>query len=262
MSDPAAFWRRALGAWAIPERVLAQAPISPYGFNVGHFERVADEARGDTPTVARAAEALPDGGSVLDVGCGAGAASLPLGSKAGRFVGVDESPEMLAAYSDRARRLGAAVETVTGRWPDVAEQVPGADVVVCRNVMFNVPDLDAFATALTTAARRRVVVESTVEHPLRWTAPFWRALHGIDRPDRPTLTDALAVLEAVGLEVEVERFEARWLLAGEDEDALVAFLMRRLCLGSDRADEVRTLLGEHPAPRTVPAATLWWAGAR
>ncbi len=256
--DPATFWRDALAAWAIPERILDRAPVSPYGFSVGHFARIADRAGADTPSVARAAEALPDGGTVLDVGCGAGAASLPLGARVGRFVGVDESEEMLTAFAARAARLGAAVETVTGRWPDVAAQVPRADVVVCRNVIFNVGDLAAFAAALTAAARARVVVESTIEHPLRWTAPFWQALHGIDRPDRPTVSDALEVLADLGLDVRVEHFDAPWLLAAEDDEALVAFLVRRLCLAAHRADEVRALLRTHPAPRMVRAAALWW----
>src|SRR5262249_36359587 len=68
-------------AWAIPDEILARAPESPWGFPVDPFraraERSADGAAASV-SARRALEALPEGGSVLDVGSGAGAASLAL----------------------------------------------------------------------------------------------------------------------------------------------------------------------------------------
>ena len=92
-------WAEALGEWAIPEEIIASAPESPWGFPVEVF---VDHARltideGWTPTHQRVAEALPVGGTLLDVGCGAGAASLPVAPPAGRIVAVDEDANMLAA---------------------------------------------------------------------------------------------------------------------------------------------------------------------
>ncbi|MBA2529717.1 MAG: class I SAM-dependent methyltransferase [Euzebyales bacterium] len=260
-STAAASWREALDAWAIPAHVLDAAPQTPHGFSVELFSRLADEAAGqDTPTTRAAADALPAGGAVLDIGCGGGAASLRLASRAGRLVGVDESPAMLEAFAERAARFHVAVDTFAGRWPEVAGRVPMADVAVCRNVVYNVPDLDTFAATLTAAARHRVVVELTDEHPMAFTAPFWQALHGIDRPQRPTVDDALAVFNDLGLRLRSERWDVPWLLAGEDSDALVAFLTRRLCVGEDRAREVRAVLQRHPVPAVRPATTVWWPG--
>src|SRR2546426_789904 len=70
----------------------------------------------------RSLEALPEGGSILDVGCGAGAASLPLSSRAGELIGVDTSNEMLDAFRERAERGGVAVRTIAGHWPEVAAE--------------------------------------------------------------------------------------------------------------------------------------------
>ncbi|MDP9241458.1 MAG: SAM-dependent methyltransferase, partial [Actinomycetota bacterium] len=84
-------WRDELASWAIPDEILAAASESPWGFPVELF-RVADAVEPsmpDTPSRRRALEALPAGGSVLDVGCGGGAASLALAPPAGRLVGVD-----------------------------------------------------------------------------------------------------------------------------------------------------------------------------
>ena len=67
-------WRRALEARAIPDTILAAAPESPWGFPAEAFRRRAEAASdaAPTPTTSCALEALPDGGTVLDVGVGGG----------------------------------------------------------------------------------------------------------------------------------------------------------------------------------------------
>ena len=85
-------WAEMLSGWAIPDELVAGAPASPYFFDPLVFITAADEAlaRGeDTSSDVVARDALPAGGTVLDVGCGAGAASLRL--RPGRLVGVDPS---------------------------------------------------------------------------------------------------------------------------------------------------------------------------
>ena len=191
-------WAEQLAAWAIPEEILAAAPESPWHFPTTIFASPDPEAA-DSPSRRRAREALPEGGTVLDVGVGGGAAGLGLVPPAGRLVGVDESAELLASFAARASERGIASEQVQGRWPDVAGSVGSADVVVCHHVFYNVPDLAAFATALTDHARRRVVVELTGVHPVVSTNPLWRHFHGLERPEGPSAADAAAVLaEAAG----------------------------------------------------------------
>ncbi len=99
---------------------------------------------------------------MLDVGCGGGAASIPLAPNASTLIGVDSSPEMLAAYARAAAGVAVAHHKVLGGWPGVAEEVPTADVVVCRNVVYNVAEIVPFVTTLSAHATRRVVVET---HP-------------------------------------------------------------------------------------------------
>ena len=79
-------WREQLDGWAIPAEILTAAPESPWTFPVGLFRSRARRAGSGPPTrsTLEAARHLPDGGSVLDVGAGAGAASLPLAGKIGR----------------------------------------------------------------------------------------------------------------------------------------------------------------------------------
>jgi SAM-dependent methyltransferase len=252
-------WAADLAAWAIPDEILAQAPESPWGFPPGLFAASGEEEL--SPSGLRAREVLPEGGSVLDVGAGAGAASLHLAPPAGRIVAVDQSRAMLDAFAAGAADRGVEHAEVEGTWPAVAGEVGPADVVVCHHVLYNVAELPAFAVALTTRARRRVVVELTERHPQTGANELWRRFWDLERPDGPTAGDALAVLEELGLDVSMEDWEAppRW--AGHPREEVVAFVRRRLCLPAGRDAEVDAALGDRADlfPRRLFA--LWWNGS-
>jgi SAM-dependent methyltransferase len=265
-------WRKQLDGWAIPDEILAGAPESPWGFPVGLFRTRAERAgaRPATPSNREAAHFLPPGGSVLDVGCGGGAASLPLAGSAGRLMAVDESPAMVASFLAAARAAGVPAEGVEGRWPDVAGGVGPAEVVVCHHVLYNVADLAPFADALTGHARRRVVVELTERHPLVGLGPLWRRFHDLERPSGPGADDAVAALAALDLQVARQDWVTTDRLGFDDFDQLVAFTRRRLCLPAGRDPEVAQALLEQGTrqvdgvwtsggPRRV--ATLSWPGS-
>ena len=264
-------WREQLDGWAIPEEILAAAPESPWEFPVGLFRSRARRAgsRPATPSNLEAARFLPEGGTVLDVGAGGGAASLPLAASAGRLVAVDESAGMVASFLDAAGQHGVPAEGVEGSWPAVAGRVGPADVVVCHHVLYNVADLAPFARALTGHARRRVVAELTERHPLVGLAPLWRRFHDLDRPAGPGAGDAVAALGALGLEVDRQDWENQDRFGFDDFDELVTFTRRRLCLPARRDPEVAQALleqGTHQVdgiwvsgqPRRV--TTLSWPG--
>jgi SAM-dependent methyltransferase len=269
---PAERWRQALEQWAIPEAILSAAPESPWGFPVELFatraEAAADPSAAPSTTARIALEALPPGGSVLDVGSGAGAASLPLAGRAGRFAAVDTSMDMLDAFGERAQARGVAFEAVSGRWPDVAPEAPVVDVVLCAHVFYNAPDLDRFVRALTDHARRRVVVELTPEHPASDLNPLWLRFHGLVRPTVPTAADAADVVESVTGSAP-ERVDWTAPAGGSlPREAMVAWIRRRLCLPREREPEVEEAIAPslierdgrvHFGPRD--AVTLWWPGS-
>ncbi|MGH2389176.1 MAG: class I SAM-dependent methyltransferase [Chloroflexota bacterium] len=260
-------WTTALGSWAIPEYILAAAPESPWEFPTTLFAQRADAAVATlSPSNRKALEALPAGGTVLDVGCGAGAASLPLTACAGRLVGVDPSEAMLEAFRERAEARGVAVTTVVGNWPATAADAPDADVVVCHHVAYNVSDLADFARTLQGHARSRVVLELTAEHPLRSLNDLWMRFHGLARPGRPTADDAVAVLREIGIQPGRENWQAPALTAFARPEDLVAWTRRRLCLPPERDAEIAEaiaadLVGDATGRVALPArpvVTLWW----
>lgn len=258
--EASAQWSQQLAAWAIPETVLASAPVSPWGFPPHLFALAADTALSDpesTPSRRRATEVLPSGGWVLDVGAGGGAASLPLAPPAGVLVAVDESQAMLDVFAEGAEKRGVRHTEIVGRWPDVASQTPQAAVVVCHHVVYNVGDLAPFLAALNDHAERRVVVELTDRHPQSDLNALWRIIHGIERPSGPTAADAAKVAAALGFDVHVERFERPSLWHDAPRAERIAFARRRLCVGPEHDDDIGAFLDQAGDPGRM-LVTLWW----
>lgn len=250
-------WASELAAWAIPDDIVAAAPESPWAFTPALF-RAPTEPGPENASGRREREALPDGGSVLDVGCGGGAAGLALVPPAARVTGFDQSDELLALFSERATELGVAHEAVRGSWPDDAAPVTAADVVVCHHVAYNVAALGPFAAALTSHAKVRVVMELTAEHPRAGLNDVWRHFWDVDRPAGPNAEDAVALLEEAGIRPSVERSPRSHRVI--DRATRVASVRRYLCLPADRDPEIDAVLGEETAP-AGDVVTLWWAGS-
>jgi hypothetical protein len=130
-------------------------------------------------------------------------------------------------------------------------------VVVCRHVVYNVGDLAPFLAALDAHARRRVVVELTERHPQSDLSPLWKTIHGLDRPTRPTATDAADVAGALGYDVHVEPFEEPSLWHAWPRHERIALARRRLCVGPGHDVEIGSYLDQTAdLPRQV--VTLWW----
>src|SRR5699024_5588113 len=107
-------WRDDLESWAIPEEITSAVEESPWVLPREIFARRAEdrlEAPGG-PSYDAAWEALSPSGSVLDVGAGVGAASLPLAPRATSITAVDVNDEMLEALAARAERLGTTAQLV------------------------------------------------------------------------------------------------------------------------------------------------------
>ena len=260
MSRPGDAWRRGVEALAVPEHIRGAAAEPNWTLEPQRFRwRPEEDAKHPVrPSRRRALEALPEGGSVLDVGVGGGASSLGLVPRAGLIVGVDRLEGMLESFEASAREAGVAVRAVLGDWPDVADQVDAVDVAVCHHAMYGVTEIEAFVEAMTARARHRVVVELSEHSPLAALNPLWKTIHGIDRPDFLPADAAYDVLVAMGLPVEREDI----VLPPRAQDVtpeMVTFTRRRIYATPDRDPEIEAYLrSREPTSQRVTA--LWWPG--
>ena len=267
MNDAAERWGEALRSWAIPQEILDAAPESPWGFPVECFR--VEEPSVRTPTHRAVAEVLPGNGSLIDVGCGGGGASLPLAPSLSQLVAVDEDAGML---EDLRRAAAIAnpdldVVTVRGTWP-CRVPIEAVDVAVCANVLYNVADVSPFLAALESICTLRVVLEITAMHPVAWMNDLWMRFHGLTRPATPTAADAIAVIEGTGATVHsVEHPHIPVFSGFADRQDAIAFIRRRLCLPASEDARIAESLGDllakgphgwHVGPESQESVTLWW----
>lgn len=254
-------WRQGIKDAAVPDSLREGSPepkftLEPEMFRWRPEEDAKQPAR---PSRLRALEALPDGGSVLDVGVGGGASSLGLVPRAGLVVGVDRLEGMLESFEASARTAGVAARAVLGAWPDVAAEVEPVDVAVCHHAIYGAEEIEAFLTALTAKARHRVVLEVSSHAPPLGLGPMWEAVHGVARPDRVVADEVEAVIAAMGIDATREDM----VLPPRPREVTperVAFARRRLLVGPERDDEIAELLGTLP-PLAHRVVALWWPGA-
>lgn len=257
---PADRWRQMVAERAVPQSIRDQAPEREWSLEPERFRWRPDDHRelADRPSRRRALEVLPEGGSVIDVGVGGGASSLGLATKAGSITGVDRLPAMLASFEASGQAAGVTTRTVLGAWPDVADEVEPADVVVSHHAIYGVTELERFITALTDHARRRVVLEVSERFPQSRLLPLWKTFHGLERPDHRVADEVEAVLVAMGL--LVEREDAIIPPRAQDlTPASVAFARRRLYVGPERDAEIAEFLRTQGSDEHR-ATALWWPG--
>jgi SAM-dependent methyltransferase len=248
-------WRHDLALWAIPQGILDQAQEKPWIHPPALFE--IPEVIQDSLSHQRAREAMPVGGSVLDIGCGGGIGAFALTPPACHVIGVDEQEAMLKLFKNNAVRYGVTSEEILGQWPAVSDETPIADVVTVYHVAFNVGDIVPFLMALNSHARKRVVIEIPVLHPMSNMNEGWKHFWDLIRPTVPVASDLLAVLEEMDISATIEYFESDILLDKKVPEAN-AFIRRRLCLPDERQVDVDEFIQANPLPERRNLAVIWW----
>ncbi len=265
----AGHWRRELNAWVIPQHLLDAAPQSPYGWPASLWRRRAAAALASDrqpPTLDVIARLAGPGGSVLDIGAGTGRASLPLAQAGHPVTALEPSKTMLEGLADAS--LGLPVTVIEGRWPESKESVETHRVVMCAHVVFDVGEIGPFLTAMNERAAAGVVIEMTDRHPWVHLGPYYRSLHGLERPRGPSWEDLVKVVhEVVGVDPTVEQWQRPTDLWFESVDEILQFYGKRLLIGPDRWTELRALLepdlvsgpgGHQVGTDSRDLVTIWW----
>jgi SAM-dependent methyltransferase len=178
----------------------------------------ADPYRTDDPILsALLALAVPTD-TWLDIGAGAGRFALPLALKVREVIAIDPSSGMLDGLrAGMAEASIGNVQVIEGRWPADADALR-ADVSLIAHVGYDVEEIGPFLDAMEQAAGRLCVAVLMEQAPASLANPFWLEIHGEARVPLPALPDFIAVLEARGRRVSVERVRGegrRWATADE-----------------------------------------------
>jgi SAM-dependent methyltransferase len=253
------YWSEQLAAWAIPSEILAQAPTSPWIHPLELFEVAANAKQRTSLSTELALAALPDGGSVLDIGCGGGRGAIALAHKAHLLIGVDHQQGMLTKFAEAAEERNVDHFEIFGDWPANAADVPIADVAIAHHVIYNVSDLEGFAEAMNSHAKIRVLLEAPDRHPLSNLDDLWLHFWNLTRPKGPTAQDAFEAICEAGYEAHIKYFDDDPRPSGQSlsMEKQVEFTRVRLCLPVSKDAELRTILMNRiEQPRRL--AAIWW----
>jgi SAM-dependent methyltransferase len=217
---------------------------------------------------------LSEGGSLLDVGSGAGRFAVPLAGAGIEVVAVEPNSVLVDLMLDEAERTGAVIRVrpVPIRFEDVPSSVR-ADVVLCSYVLPLVADAGPFVAKLHAAARRRVVLALAAFGADPLHDLLWERLHGQPLPTLPTWLDAAdLVAEVTGVRPVVDVLMSPQAVTHADLGAAVEHHRMSMTLPDDDVTRatLRELLGpwyetgEGGVRAVVPArptAVLRWAPA-
>ncbi len=248
-------WKKDLESWAIPQEIIDQAEESPWIHPPVLFQ-IPDTIT-ETVSHQKAKEALPENGSVLDIGCGGGIAAFALAEKAKHVIGVDHQAEMLIMFSENAKKRGLKSEVHEGFWPAIADEVKSADVVTCHHVVYNVQEIVPFLKALDNHAKKRVVIEMPIHHPLANMDKAWKYFWSLERPKDPSPADLIEVLKEIGINAQVQYWPGT-VRQESNIDQAAEFMRIRLCLPKSREVEVKEFLTNQPRAEERDLATIWW----
>ena len=245
MTTAAQRWRADLEAWALPQELLDAVEESPYGWPADLFRRMQRLEGGASHTAQRAVQLAGPNGTVIDVGAGTGRVGLAAARNGSSVTFVERSDRMLEGLRAAIAEVGIErARVVSGSWPDVASSVGMHDVAMCANVVYDVQDIGPFLSGLAAVATRAVVVEATPNHPWSHLSPYYRRLHGLDRPAGPTMEDlADVVVEVLGVDPTIERWIQPASMRFADIQELLELIGRRLVVPADRWSEVMDAIG-------------------
>jgi len=224
-------WAEALGA-STYFRVLLRDGCSHDDFWRKFSDYDALMAQCGYPGVAarRVCDLVPPGSTVLDIGAGTGAFTIPLARTAASVVALDPSSYHLDVLRQKAEAAGIVnLRYVEALWGEEAASVVGpVDYAVAAYSMID-PDLHGFLAAMAGCAKKGVFIIYRAGDP----DPLDAFVRGENRPIDYRYIEQM--LEAMGYEADVEFFGRDYLLPLEA-------VLKKYRDGRCGADEIRAFL--------------------
>lgn len=184
MMGAAQEWRDALRRSVEPQVIVDAAPEPPGPLEPGGSAEIPMRMRGNRCTVRRRAlEALPDGGSVLDVGVGGGASSLGLVPGAGLIVVELSAHSPLAALNPRWKVIHGVDRRGAGGIGLHGPRRGREDMVLPPRFQEVTPELVAFSRRRSMSGPERDGEISDSSGPVRRRSNWLPRCGGLERPE-------------------------------------------------------------------------------
>jgi hypothetical protein len=145
----------------------------------------------------------------MELGAAAGRLAVPLARSVGRLVAVDPSARMREALAAAAAAAGVtAVEVRDGRWPEDADALPTADVILAANMFYAMAEPLPFVEAMERRSRRLCVVTAADRPGRTPDADVWAEVMDEPLVVGPGASDLAGLMLATGRRVDVRWFPA------------------------------------------------------
>ena len=208
----------------------------------------ADPFRTDDEVLAALLSLARPGETWLDIGAGAGRFALPLALRVREVIALDPSPGMLDDLrAGMTEHHIQNVRVIEGRWPADADSVR-ADVTLIAHVGYDVEEILPFLAAMERAANRLCIAVLMEQAPAAIASPFWPPVHGEERVALPALAELVALLEARGRAVTMQRIAGQGRRWASPEEAL-AMLRQQLWVAPDSEKGQRLTTAVEALPR-------------
>jgi SAM-dependent methyltransferase len=232
------------------------------------FSRAVEVSDFPAETLRALAPALAGCRSVLDVGAGVGALTVPLAGSVERVTALEPSSAMLEELREKLRRHRLAnVTCMAARWGEVP--IGSHDLILVANVAPIFQDLLPFVAAAERLRPRAIALVRNVGSGAEkfYCGELYPLLLGRPYPPREDYLRTLTLLHGRGIHANVQIIAYRFDQPFEDLQEAVEFWTHEMRLtGPEQIQRLRGFLEtrlERTGPRLLApmrrqSAVIWW----
>ncbi len=184
---------------------------------------------------------LNERSTVLDIGAGTGAFTIPIAQKAGEVTAIEPSAEMSKQLRSKAEGL-TNIHIIDKRWQDVnIGEIGRHDLVLAAHSLYGIVDIGAELKKMLSTAKTQLCIITRVGQ-VNFYADIWQRFKEEEYHPLPSFIYLYNVLYELGIPANVEVIRAPRDQVYSDIEQAAKHWMDRLDLLPEKEDELRVYL--------------------